>query len=633
MAKEKENKNLVLFSFIGCWILYATLYMVLRGTAPVWNGVLSTVAIITLDIAGLGYSLWLWKNTKGASKRIFGFFVISCACAITADFIYQLLYNIAHIPRDNIPIFLLSSYNLPTVAFLFFRLLIFTNIAKIYTKKILNIVIGVPIVITTLAIGAMFFLSSNLSIAHFSVNKFYDVIEMPLQMMGFVAAILCLAIAKNKGVFYISIAYILDAITELTMNANILSQSYNTTSLVETLWFLDSLLLVYGLFCLKHSGTYKDNPTVWTDTYNSVKSQTTLWSLMFCLLATGICFFALVANFSSPLSNVFSAVTLQTIATVFMVFTFVFTIGSVLFSTFLYRPLQRLSTLSKCFITEHIPSNIPKLIDNVNYNISEFNEIEAVLRKAFVTMQERNAAVTALTRITSTTAHDVCSPLMALKIALDQIKKDISPKLQQQYKCALLSYEAILKIVKEFGAANSEFKNPKKLKKAKNHQVSLVADSSISICMEQIIDCTLELKCFQFFDTNIQFIKNIKNNEQILCSNINPDYLKRILSNIINNSVEAILTSKRIKSGRVEIILAKEKDKLTITVCDNGCGMPPELIAQLGKKEITTKPGGQGIGLCSAIQCVKSWGGDCKITSKIGGGTRVIIYLPIQENA
>ncbi|MBA1273808.1 PAS domain S-box protein [Pseudomonas azotifigens] len=69
---------------------------------------------------------------------------------------------------------------------------------------------------------------------------------------------------------------------------------------------------------------------------------------------------------------------------------------------------------------------------------------------------------------------------------------------------------------------------------------------------------------------------------------------------------------------------------VTLTVSDTGCGMPPKVLASAFEPFFTTKPIGQGtgLGLSMIYGFVRQSGGSVQLTSEIGMGTQVCIYLP-----
>ncbi|HRK19827.1 MAG TPA: ATP-binding protein, partial [Hyphomicrobiaceae bacterium] len=71
-------------------------------------------------------------------------------------------------------------------------------------------------------------------------------------------------------------------------------------------------------------------------------------------------------------------------------------------------------------------------------------------------------------------------------------------------------------------------------------------------------------------------------------------------------------------------------DYVVVSVSDNGCGMPPEVLARAGEPFFTTKSEGRGtgLGLASAFELADQCSGRVLIDSAPGSGTRVSIYLP-----
>ncbi len=105
---------------------------------------------------------------------------------------------------------------------------------------------------------------------------------------------------------------------------------------------------------------------------------------------------------------------------------------------------------------------------------------------------------------------------------------------------------------------------------------------------------------------------------------VEPKELQRLLSNLVNNSVEAFAGP-----GEVAVSLSALDGKVLIEVKDNGKGIPPEILARLGQKGQTHgKAGGNGLGLYHARTTVEGWGGNFKIESEQGKGTSVSIALP-----
>ena len=67
-----------------------------------------------------------------------------------------------------------------------------------------------------------------------------------------------------------------------------------------------------------------------------------------------------------------------------------------------------------------------------------------------------------------------------------------------------------------------------------------------------------------------------------------------------------------------------------ITVSDNGNGIPQKIVDKIFQPFFTTKPTGEGtgLGLSLSYDIVKAHGGEIKVESKEGAGTKFIIVLP-----
>lgn len=99
--------------------------------------------------------------------------------------------------------------------------------------------------------------------------------------------------------------------------------------------------------------------------------------------------------------------------------------------------------------------------------------------------------------------------------------------------------------------------------------------------------------------------------------------LSRIISNLINNAVEAIQSE-----GTIDVVISHVDSMVEIAIVDSGVGIPPDVLTRIGQPGYTTKSEGSGLGLYMAIKAAKAWGGDLVIESKMGRGSRVSLKLP-----
>jgi len=107
--------------------------------------------------------------------------------------------------------------------------------------------------------------------------------------------------------------------------------------------------------------------------------------------------------------------------------------------------------------------------------------------------------------------------------------------------------------------------------------------------------------------------------------------LQEIFVNLITNALQAI--GKR-GQGQIWIRTAGQGNKVTITIRDDGPGIPEPVRDRLFDPFVTSKPPGQGTGLGLSIcyGIVKKWGGKLDIESDVGKGTTISFSIPIPED-
>lgn len=105
--------------------------------------------------------------------------------------------------------------------------------------------------------------------------------------------------------------------------------------------------------------------------------------------------------------------------------------------------------------------------------------------------------------------------------------------------------------------------------------------------------------------------------------------LKRVISNILNNSYEANLINPKI-----EVTLRASDRFGHISISDNCGGIPSSVLKKINSGEIkSTKITGRGIGLFNAKEFASRWDGKLSIQSESSEGTTIEISLPCVKNA
>ncbi len=111
-----------------------------------------------------------------------------------------------------------------------------------------------------------------------------------------------------------------------------------------------------------------------------------------------------------------------------------------------------------------------------------------------------------------------------------------------------------------------------------------------------------------------------------------PGPLGQIVINLVNNAYLHAFEHRHDGVLTIRGALAGEcGDCVSLSFCDNGCGMPQETLERMFHPFFSTKIGKGGTGLGMAIVenlAKKTLGGDLRVTSILGEGTRIDIRLP-----
>ena len=122
---------------------------------------------------------------------------------------------------------------------------------------------------------------------------------------------------------------------------------------------------------------------------------------------------------------------------------------------------------------------------------------------------------------------------------------------------------------------------------------------------------------------NIQTTMQI---EDRLMVDTDPQLLKRVLINLITNSVQAMP-----QGGELTIkSFSNAGDHAQIEVEDTGEGISEEIKPKIFTPLFTTKSKGQGFGLAVCKRVIEAQGGTIDFESQVGRGTKFTIRLPSQ---
>jgi len=120
----------------------------------------------------------------------------------------------------------------------------------------------------------------------------------------------------------------------------------------------------------------------------------------------------------------------------------------------------------------------------------------------------------------------------------------------------------------------------------------------------------------EFANNQVHFTKLVVPNDLQL--NADEKLIEQVLINLFRNAIQAVSENA---DKQIKITARNINDNITISVTDNGKGIPPDIIETIFVPFFTTKTNGSGIGLTLSREIMKLHGGYIKVTSELGKET------------
>lgn len=211
-------------------------------------------------------------------------------------------------------------------------------------------------------------------------------------------------------------------------------------------------------------------------------------------------------------------------------------------------------------------------------------------------------------------AHDIRSPLTALDLAIKEV--NLSPDERSSLQRSVLRMNDVLNDLTQPDALGSRKRTVPAVAKPRDEYIATIVNDIITEKTHQISA-----------NKNIALKAEIES-PLIQAPTVRKE-LTRVLSNLIDNAVEAINGS-----GEVKVTLCREDRFVVISIADNGIGIAKERIAELGLRGNSFgKDGGKGLGLFHAKETLNSMGGSLEISSILNVGTTVLLKFPSSTSA
>jgi signal transduction histidine kinase len=239
---------------------------------------------------------------------------------------------------------------------------------------------------------------------------------------------------------------------------------------------------------------------------------------------------------------------------------------------------------------------------------SSINDMRVQLKKITAQLKEQERLV-GIGQTAGMVGHDLRSPLQSIAGEVYMAEEEIASFPNGQTK---------EKISESIQVIDEQIKYMDKIISDLQSFVKPVEPQKETVNLKKLVSNVLSLIKIP---ENIKLTLNFSDEFTVLAD---PQLLKRVLINLVNNAVQAMS-----KGGTLNILgKSTVKGKTQVIIEDNGVGIPDEIKAKIFTPLFTTKPRGQGFGLAVCKRVIEAQGGTISFESQEGQGTSFTVELP-----
>ncbi|MFZ2314565.1 MAG: HAMP domain-containing sensor histidine kinase [Gammaproteobacteria bacterium] len=247
-------------------------------------------------------------------------------------------------------------------------------------------------------------------------------------------------------------------------------------------------------------------------------------------------------------------------------------------------------------------------LHEINYLSSQIEAGRLKVNK--IKEYEKQAAIG---HLSASVAHDIRSPLAVIEVIMSMISSSVPREQLSLLNQAVQSVRDIANNLLE------KYRHHHQESNALNGNASLGHPVLLCSLIEQVIS----QKRYEWLNITCELTFDFEQEVRFIWINVVPGDTKRMISNLLNNAIEACE-----KDPRIQIQLNKANNLLELRISDNGLGISSENMEYFMEGG-SSKHVGRGMGLSGAKQYMESLGGKLTLTSGVNNGAVVKLYFPI----
>ncbi len=248
--------------------------------------------------------------------------------------------------------------------------------------------------------------------------------------------------------------------------------------------------------------------------------------------------------------------------------------------------------------------------DEIGRIVGEYNNMVNKVEEnaALLAQSEREMAWREMAR---QVAHEIKNPLTPMKLNIQYLQQAMRNNAPNIKELTDKVADSIVEQINNLSYIASEFSNFAKMPEAKPERLEL----------GELLNKAVEL---HLDDAHIK-VTIIESTEKLFVHS-DRSQLLRVFTNLLENARQAIPADR---NGNILVSVTTDNGVVTISIGDNGAGIPDEIIGKLFQPYFTTKSSGTGLGLAMTKKIIEFWKGIIWFETKEGVGTTFFINLPL----
>ena len=213
-------------------------------------------------------------------------------------------------------------------------------------------------------------------------------------------------------------------------------------------------------------------------------------------------------------------------------------------------------------------------------------------------------------------AHEIKNPLTPVQLSAQRLQRKYEDKLGEDGSVFKECTQTIIDQVEVLKNLVNEFSRYARM------PVTTPAPNDLNAVVAEAV--------LLFQDAHKDIVFEFKPAEGLPKFNLDAEQINRVMINLLDNAVAAINK----KTGRIEITVSYDEQhrKATVSVADDGAGVPSSYKRKVFEPYFSTKKSGTGLGLAIVSSIISDHRGQVSVADNKPTGTIVSFQLPVSDS-